>query len=145
MLSTGVVNDGCDWDLLLFQFCSSVFTAIMQFETKSMREGLITYLAHEFFILFDMFYVLLLNPSMHNFHVFLKVEPCGHLFEASWALVLYNCGGGFRLNFDLNLRLRYGGKYLIFRNKLFLLFLRQLNGLHWLFNRFLFNYLAWEG
>jgi hypothetical protein len=75
-----------------------------------MREGLIAYLTDKFFILFDMFYVLLLNTTMHNFHVFLEVEPSGHLFEARGALVLLNCRGWFRLIFNLNIWLRYGGK-----------------------------------
>lgn len=108
----------------------------MHFQTKSMRETLIAYLANEFFVLFNVFEVLLRSIAMHNLHVFLQVEPCGHLFEADGALILLGWGG-LRLDIlNFNIWLSKGGKYLISRNELFFLFFISYIRLHRLFNRF---------
>jgi hypothetical protein len=145
MLSTGVVEDGCDRDLLNFEFRGGMLTAVMEFQTKSMRKHLITYFTSVFFTLFDMLDVLLGGTTMHNLHVFLQVEPTGHLLEANGALILLASGGGRLDIFNLNYWLRYGGGYVIGRNLLFFLFFNQYIGLYRLWNRFHLNYLLRDG
>jgi len=121
---------------MMLEFIGGVFSAVMHFQTKSMRETLIAYLTSEFFALFDVLEVLLRSIAMHNFHVLLQVEPCRHLFVANGALILLGWGG-LRLDIlNFNIWLSKGGKYIISRNELFFLFFIRNNGLHRLFNRF---------